>query len=96
MIIGVSPDSSASHVKFQKKHSLNLTLLSDEDQAIMLQRLWREWAEKEHGTGRSSWASSAPTAFLIGRDGGILHVWNKVRGSRLTRRSVLDALVQKM
>ena len=34
-IIGVSPDSLASHVKFARKHKLDLELASDESKAVL-------------------------------------------------------------
>lgn len=33
-VIGVSPDNQASHQKFEEKHELNFTLLSDEKQEL--------------------------------------------------------------
>jgi peroxiredoxin Q/BCP len=35
IIIGVSPDSAASHVKFKSKHKLDLDLISDEAKSTL-------------------------------------------------------------
>jgi thioredoxin-dependent peroxiredoxin len=34
VVLGVSPDSPASHGRFRDKHALNFTLLSDPDKAV--------------------------------------------------------------
>lgn len=34
-VLGVSPDSAASHLKFRKHHSLNFPLLSDRDKKVL-------------------------------------------------------------
>src|SRR5690606_26178398 len=34
VLIGISPDSTARHAKFKKKHALDLVLAADEDKAV--------------------------------------------------------------
>jgi peroxiredoxin Q/BCP len=44
VVLGVSPDSGASHVKFAAKYKLPYTLLSDPDRAVM--KKYGAWGEK--------------------------------------------------
>ena len=43
-VIGVSPDSIKSHIKFQEKQSLNFPLLSDPEN--ILSKMFNAWGEK--------------------------------------------------
>jgi peroxiredoxin Q/BCP len=74
-ILGVSPDSVASHLKFKKKHALGLALGADEDNATLLAYgVWREKSMFGHrfmGVERST--------FLIDSKGVIARIWRKVR-----------------
>ena len=74
-ILGVSPDSVASHQKFKKKFSLPFTLLADTDHAIAeAYGVWKEksmYGRKYLGIERST--------FLIDQTGTITHVWRKVK-----------------
>src|ERR1700690_4422712 len=45
MVIGVSRDSFASHLKFRKKQGLNFSLLSDLDHKFL--EFYGEWGEKK-------------------------------------------------
>jgi peroxiredoxin Q/BCP len=75
-VIGVSPDSCASHDKFKAKHDLGgLTLLSDESKAML--EAYGVWKEKSM-YGRK-YMGVERTTFLIGTDGKIARVWNKVK-----------------
>ena len=74
-IIGVSPDSLASHDKFKKKYKLDFTLLSDEPKDML--RAYGVWVEKSM-YGRK-YMGVERTTVLIGRDGKIARVWNKVK-----------------
>ena len=75
VIIGVSPDSTASHLKFKTKHKLDLDLISDEAKSVL--EAYGVWTEKSM-YGRS-YMGVERTTFLIGPDGRITEVWNKVR-----------------
>lgn len=74
VILGVSPDSPASHQKFISKHKINVELLSDEKkEAINAYGVWgmRKWGGKEfEGVVR--------TTFLIDPNGKIAAIWPKV------------------
>ncbi|RBP12929.1 peroxiredoxin Q/BCP [Roseiarcus fermentans] len=74
-VIGVSPDSAASHDKFKAKHALSVALAADpERSAIEAYGVWKEksmYGRKYFGVERST--------FLIGRDGRIAKIWRKVK-----------------
>ena len=74
-VLGVSPDSVASHAKFKSKHKLGLGLLSDEAKKTL--EAYAVWAEKSM-YGRK-YMGVERTTFLIGRDGTIAQIWNKVK-----------------
>ncbi len=74
-VIGVSPDSAASHDKFKTKHQLSVALGADPGRtAIEAYGVWKEksmYGRKYFGVERST--------FLIGRDGRIARIWRKVK-----------------
>ena len=74
-VIGVSPDSAASHDKFKRKHDLRIALAADpERSAIEAYGVWKEksmYGRKYFGVERST--------FLIDRNGRIAKVWRKVK-----------------
>jgi thioredoxin-dependent peroxiredoxin len=74
-ILGVSPDSSQSHGKFKGKHGLGINLASDSDRAVC--EAYGVWTEKSL-YGRK-FMGVERTTFLIGPDGKIAEIWNKVR-----------------
>ena len=74
-VIGVSPDSVKSHDKFAAKYSLSVTLLADENREAA--EAWGVWVEKSM-YGRK-YMGVERTTFLIGADGRISRVWNKVK-----------------
>lgn len=74
-IIGISPDSAASHKKFKDKYSLSVTLAADEDKAAA--NAWGVWVEKSM-YGRKYMGVERAT-FLIGADGKIARIWRKVK-----------------
>ena len=75
MVVGVSPDSAASHEKFKLKHELKLALAADpERSAIEAYGVWKEksmYGRKYFGVERST--------FLIDRNGRLAKVWRKVK-----------------
>ena len=75
VVAGVSPDSAASHAKFRKKHGLDIPLLSDETKEML--EAWGVWTEKSM-YGRKYMGVERAT-FLVGPDGKIARVWNKVK-----------------
>jgi len=74
-VIGVSPDSAASHDKFKAKHNLGIALAADpERSAIETYGVWKEksmYGRKYFGVER--------TTFLVDREGRIAKVWRKVK-----------------
>jgi peroxiredoxin Q/BCP len=74
-IVGVSPDSCASHEKFKAKHGLGLTLLSDETKEMI--EAYGVWTQKSM-YGRT-YMGVERTTFLIGPDGKIARIWHKVK-----------------
>ena len=74
-IIGVSPDSPASHARFSRKHKLGLTLASDEARDIL--RAYGVWVEKSM-YGRK-YMGVERTTFLIDAKGVIARIWRKVK-----------------
>ncbi len=75
VIIGVSPDSTKSHRKFQDKHNLNIILLSDPEHKII--EKYGAWVLKKM-YGREYYGVQRST-FLIDPDGKIAYMWKKVK-----------------
>jgi peroxiredoxin Q/BCP len=75
VILGVSPDSTASHQKFIAKQKLDITLLSDTStQAAQTYGVWqlKKFCGKEYmGIVRST--------FLINPEGQIAKIWSNVK-----------------
>jgi peroxiredoxin Q/BCP len=78
VILGVSPDDSRSHKKFETKYSLPFTLLVDTDQKIL--NKYGVWAEKKL-FGRT-YMGVLRTTFLINEKGIIDHIIEKVDSKR--------------
>jgi peroxiredoxin Q/BCP len=74
VVLGVSPDSLASHEKFRDQHKLNFRLLSDPDHKVAEKYgAWREktlYGKKALGIQRSTW--------LIDAQGKVARLWKKV------------------
>jgi peroxiredoxin Q/BCP len=75
VVLGVSPDSEASHVKFKEKYGLPFTLLADEGHAVSEQ--YGVWGEKKY-MGRTYMGVDRST-FVIGEDGNVKRVMRKVK-----------------
>jgi peroxiredoxin Q/BCP len=73
-ILGVSPDTAASHAKFKAKHKLDLALAADETKVML--EAYGVWVEKSM-YGRK-YMGVERTTLLLGKDGRIAAVWNKV------------------
>ena len=77
-IFGVSTDSVASHIKFQKKHDLPFPIIADVDKSIV--QAYGVWGEKSlygikyTGTDRST--------FIINPDGTIRTILAKVKAGK--------------
>jgi thioredoxin-dependent peroxiredoxin len=74
-IVGVSPDSVASHDKFVAKHGFTFPLLADEDKAVS--QLFDVWKEKSM-YGRKYMGIERST-FLLDASGVLRHEWRKVK-----------------
>ena len=75
VVIGVSKDSVASHVKFAEKYELPFILLSDpERQAIEPYGVWQE----KKMCGKVS-MGVVRTTFIIDEEGNVAHVMPKVK-----------------
>jgi len=74
-LLGVSPDSEASHKKFITKYKLPFTLLADRDHAIA--EAYGVWGEKKF-MGRT-YMGVLRTTFLIDEKGKIKKVFEKVK-----------------
>lgn len=74
-IIGVSPDSGASHQKFITKQELPFTLLADTDHEMSM--AYGTWGEKKM-YGRT-YMGMLRTTFLLDEQGVITHIIEKVR-----------------
>jgi len=75
VILGVSPDSIESHIKFKGKYHLPFPLLADEDHKIT--ELYGAWGKKQL-YGRE-YDGVLRTTYLIGKDGKIKKVFEKVK-----------------
>ncbi len=74
-ILGISPDSEASHKKFGTKHDLPFALLSDPDKEIM--NAYGVWGEKKmYG---KTYEGVHRTTFIIDEEGAIEKVFKKVK-----------------
>ena len=75
VIIGVSPDSVASHTKFASKYDLPFILLSDEDKDVL--QKYEVWKQKSM-YGRNYMGVERST-FVIDKDGKIKKIFRKVK-----------------
>ena len=74
-MLGISPDSPASHRKFQEKYELGVRLLSDEARSAA--EAYGVWVEKSM-YGRKYMGVERAT-FLIDKAGKIARSWPKVK-----------------
>lgn len=74
-VVGISPDTVESHVKFKKKFKLNFPLLADTDHAVA--EKYGAWGEKSL-YGRKFMGIQRST-YLIDAKGKVAKVWKNVR-----------------
>ena len=86
-VLGVSPDTEASHVKFREKYGLPFTLLSDEDHAVS--ERYGVWVERTN-YGRTYMGIKRST-FVIDEDGTVRSAMYGVKPDTHAER-VLQAL----
>lgn len=82
-VFGISPDDVTSHVSFRDKYALNFPLLSDPGHQVA--EAYGVWGPKPSGFGIHR------TTFIIGTDGTITRVFEKVQPEGHARE-VLAAL----
>ncbi len=75
VVIGVSPDSVKSHVKFKEKYGLDFVLVSDESKEVC--EKYGVWVEKNM-YGRKYMGVERPTV-LIDKQGKVAELWPKVK-----------------
>ena len=75
VVLGISPDSVKDVAKFAEKFHLNFPLLADADHSVT--EKYGAWQEKSM-YGKKYWGAARMT-FVIGKDGNILHVFEKVK-----------------
>ena len=75
VVLGISPDTPTAQKKFEEKFDLPFTLLGDADKKVSnLYGVYKEknmYGKKVMGVAR--------TTFIIGPDGKIKHIFNKVK-----------------
>ncbi len=75
VVIGISPDSCASHKKFADKQNLTVMLLSDTEKKVLEQygvwQLKKMYGREYYGVVR--------TTYLINPEGKIVNIWEKVK-----------------
>ena len=74
-VIGVSPDSIKSHLKFKEKQSLNFILLSDPEHKLA--EAFNVWAEKSM-YGRKYMGIERST-FVLDENLNVIKEWRKVK-----------------
>ena len=74
VVLGVSPDDAASHVRFKEKFQLPFTLLADPDHAVA--EAYGAWGEKKN-YGRTYFGIIRST-FVIGPDGTVAKAFPRV------------------
>ena len=75
VVLGVSKDSTKSHVKFSEKYSLPFTLLSDDNNEVS--QAYGVWGLKKF-MGKEYYGINRMT-FIIDENGQILRIYEKVK-----------------
>jgi thioredoxin-dependent peroxiredoxin len=88
-VLGVSPDSSASHARFAQKYGLEFTLLADTEKKLVT--LFGVWKLKQN-YGREYWGVERST-FVVDRAGKIAKQWRGVKVAGHVP-AVLEAVTQ--
>ena len=78
VVLGVSPDTEAKHVKFKDKYDLPFTLLADPEHEVA--ERYGVWGEKRY-MGRT-YMGIDRTTFLVAPDGTVAKVLHKVKPDR--------------
>ena len=86
VILGVSPDSIASHVKFKKKFQLQFPLLADDEHKVC--DLYQVWGPKKF-MGKE-YEGVLRTTYLIDMEGNIKRVFENVRPAEHSAELLAD------
>jgi peroxiredoxin Q/BCP len=84
VVLGVSPDSAASHQKFKSKHNLPFTLLVDEDHAVA--EVYGVWGEKSM-YGRK-YMGIIRSHFVIDEEGQLIDIQVKISPKKSAEKAV--------
>ena len=88
VVLGISPDSEASHQKFRDKYELPFTLLADPDREVMTE--YDAYGEKMmYGKKRMGVIRST---VWVGPDGNVVKLWRRVPKAADHPRKVLEAI----
>ncbi len=75
VVLGVSPDSCASHKRFIEKKEIKVTLLCDPNKEVL--KAYGAWGKKKmYG---KEYEGVIRTTYLIDPEGNVVAVWPKVR-----------------
>lgn len=85
-VLGVSPDSASSHLKFIAKFNLGFDLIADTEKSILMQ--YGAWGEKTM-CGKTSMGVLRST-FLIDADGRIEKIFRKVNTKEHTAQILAE------
>jgi peroxiredoxin Q/BCP len=88
VVLGISPDSEASHAKFAAKYGLPFTLLSDPDRKVM--EKYGAYGEKMM-YGKKTMGVIRSTVW-VGPNGKVIKHWRKVAKAADHPAKVLEAL----
>ena len=88
VVLGVSPDSGASHEKFRAKYKLPFTLLSDPDKKVMTK--YGAFGEKVL-YGKKTMGVIRSTVW-IGKDGKVQKHWARVPKAEDHPEQVVNAI----
>jgi thioredoxin-dependent peroxiredoxin len=75
VVLGISPDTESSHVKFKQKYGLPFTLLADPEHEVA--ERYGVWGER-HMYGKT-YMGIARSTFVIDSDGNVAHVMRRVK-----------------
>ena len=75
VVLGISPDSEAKHVKFKEKYGLPFTLLADPEHEVS--ELYGTWGEKKY-MGKT-YLGVSRTTFLVAPDGTVVKIMEGVK-----------------
>ena len=88
VVLGISPDSEASHQKFRDKYELPFTLLADPDREVMTE--YNAYGEKMmYGKKRMGVIRST---VWVGPDGNVVKHWRRVPKASDHPLKVLEAI----